>query len=524
MAEINTRIQLKHDTLAKWNESTLALKYGEAAVAFVDTATTDAKGNIIHVPTALMKVGDSTGTKTFKDLPFLSAPAVDVYAWAKAKDVELNGKILEFKNAAGAVIHSVTFNYMTQSDVEGLLANYYTKTDIDGKLEAINQTITDLDVSALAGRISNVETAVNTTLPNQINAVDKKFENYTTTANQQVIDAEQDRRIGVIEGDYLKAADIANFETKENVKKVADDLAAYEEANDAAVALKADKSVVDAMYTNSKIDELVQGAKDYADTNDANTEYHVEYDSTNKKIKLVAGADASKMEIDATDFIKDGMIETVTIGADNDLVITFNTAAGKEDIVLPLDQLVDIYTGVEGARVKVTVASDKSISAELVAGSITKNYLDADVQASLGKADTALQSHQDISHLATSAALNKAIEDEVARANGAYDTKGAAADAQQAAINDAAGKYETKGTAQNIVNALNLATTYEPIGAESRAIAAAKTETENQIKALNIADYEKKANLKALAYKDKVTSSDFANEVFIFNCGTSEEV
>ena len=40
----------------------------------------------------------------------------------------------------------------------------------------------------------------------------------------------------MIEGDYLKAADIANFETKENVKKVADDLAAYVEANDAARA------------------------------------------------------------------------------------------------------------------------------------------------------------------------------------------------------------------------------------------------------------------------------------------------
>lgn len=61
---------------------------------------------------------------------------------------------------------------------------------------------------------------------------------------------------------------------------------------------------------------------------------------------------------------------------------------------------------------------------------------------------------------------------------------GKAADAQAAAIADAAGKYETKGTAQGIVDGLKLSETYEPIGAEGRAIAAAKTETENQIKAL----------------------------------------
>lgn len=143
-------------------------------------------------------------------------------------------------------------------------------------------------------------------------------------------------------------------------------------------------------------------AKQYADDNDANTQYHVEYDSTNKKIKLVAGADASKMEIDATAFVKDGMISNVTIGDDNDLVITFNTDSGKEDIVVPLDQLVDIYTGNDGTTVKVTVTSDKKIEAEVKTlslknehiatdAAISKSKLASDVQTSLGKADTAVQ-------------------------------------------------------------------------------------------------------------------------------------
>ena len=52
------------------------------------------------------------------------------------------------------------------------------------------------------------------------------------------------------------------------------------------------------------------------------------------------------------------------------------------------------------------------------------------------------------------------------------------------AIADAASKYEAKGTAQGIVDGLKLSETYEPIGAENRAIAAAKTETEAQVDAL----------------------------------------
>ena len=68
---------------------------------------------------------------------------------------------------------------------------------------------------------------------------------------------------------------------------------------------------------------------------------------------------------------------------------------------------------------------------------------------------------------------------------------GKANDAKAAAIADAASKYETKGTAQGIVDALKLSETYEPIGAETRAIAAAKTETETQVNALADTVYTK---------------------------------
>ena len=54
--------------------------------------------------------------------------------------------------------------------------------------------------------------------------------------------------IAEIAGDYVKSADIANFETKDNVKKVSDDLAAYIESNDAAVADRYTKEEADGKF------------------------------------------------------------------------------------------------------------------------------------------------------------------------------------------------------------------------------------------------------------------------------------
>lgn len=227
---------------------------------------------------------------------------------------------------------------------------------------------------------------------------------------------------------------------------------------EAALALKADKSVVDAMYTNEQIDNLVQGAKDYADTNDADTKYGIVYDSDNKKIKLVEGG--AEVEIDATEFIKDGMIETVALSDDGlNLVITWNTDAGKSETTIPLTGLVDVYTGVSSDRIVVSVSSDDKISADLVAGSISKNYLDEGVQASLAKADSALQKHQDISHLATEADLTlaenristlEAIDhDAYVAADAALKTKlQGEIDADVKVVNDALEAYKTSNDAE----------------------------------------------------------------------------
>lgn len=91
-----------------------------------------------------------------------------------------------------------------------------------------------------------------------------------------------------------------------------------------------------------------------------NVEGHLNltYNTETKKINL-EGFDSSVIaSIDATAFIKDGMINTVELVTDPEshdpgtyLVITFNTDAGKDAIYLDVTSLIDVYQGTNGVRI-----------------------------------------------------------------------------------------------------------------------------------------------------------------------------
>lgn len=68
--------------------------------------------------------------------------------------------------------------------------------------------------------------------------------------------------------------------------------------------------------------------------------YSGTYDSNSKKILLKNKANTTLAEIDATAFIKDGMVSQVEVSNGN-LVITFNTDAGKNPISVPISDIFD---------------------------------------------------------------------------------------------------------------------------------------------------------------------------------------
>lgn len=308
MAEkiLNTRIQLKRDTLTNWNESSLVLKPGELAVAYVDVATKDEKGNIVHVPTAILKAGENVegSTKTFKELPFVSAIAADVYAWAKEKDfyVETVGEGeaiagVEFKatetHPNGALVVTKT-DLVTPTELTNALQNYYTKGEIDA-------LIAGLSVGALEGRIKDLEDYkdthgdivthnANEFAPADIdtgihevsltggtnNGTVKLTVDGTSTDNIAVtglgdaayttIDA-----LNATAKGYADAKDTAIAEAKKAGDDAAAALDSYKGEMTTTLGTKADKSVVEAMYTNAKIDELLSAKQDVipAETYDA---------------------------------------------------------------------------------------------------------------------------------------------------------------------------------------------------------------------------------------------------------------
>ena len=133
---LNTRIQLKYDTLANWNSSTFIPKKGEMCIATVTTATKDSKGNIIHVPTVLVKVGDNENV--FSALPFVSAPAADVYDWAKKDEATFVANFLNMKNGDQTMQSLLDGTFATDEELSTAIAG------VQGQINAINTKLGDL--------------------------------------------------------------------------------------------------------------------------------------------------------------------------------------------------------------------------------------------------------------------------------------------------------------------------------------------------------------------------------------------
>lgn len=383
MAEkiLNTRIKNKYDSLSDWKESSLVLKEGEIAFAAVEVEQADGG---TYVPTVLMKVGN--GKDTFSALPWTSARASDVYAWAKLEDPTI-------EQLPGNLKTAIT-NLQTAVGDGGSVANA-----IKAAVEALDVDAVTTGKGEIIGSISQVDGKVVVT-PRELKAEDipviaiaqvDGLENAIADAKQAGTDAAtalgeyKTEMAGTLSTELAKKQDVIPENT-------------YDAYGAAAQAL--------------------EDAKKYADDNDADTQYGIEYDKQTKRINLVS--DTSKTYIDATDFIKDGMIESVALSEDGlNLVITWNTDSDKGDnnvTTIPLSGLVDVYTGVDGTTVNVSVSSDNKVSAEVKTGSITdghiaadaaiaKSKLASDVQTSLGLADSAIQ-EADLGTMAKEAAAD----------------------------------------------------------------------------------------------------------------------
>ena len=123
-------------------------------------------------------------------------------------------------------------------------------------------------------------------------------------------------------------ADNSNLGTKEAIEQF------YKENMVGAGGISEEEvqDMIDSATSGMATDTQVQ-------TLEANKFDGATYDSVNHLIKFTANG-VQKATIDASAFIKDGMVSTVAIDGDY-LVITFNTDAGKDPIRIPLSSIFD---------------------------------------------------------------------------------------------------------------------------------------------------------------------------------------
>ena len=157
----------------------------------------------------------------------------------------------------------------------------------------------------------------------------------TTDANVFVYGVAQDAN-GEISVE-TKAVDFSNYYTKEEIDLLPHENTAHTHANGAGTTVTTAGGIDGEVKVNLNVAlELVDKTIRLYDKNDVN------------KTALAT--------LDATDFIKDGMLNNVSYSAEtNKLTFTWNTDAGEEANEVTLPDILDPYVFTEGANIDITV-------------------------------------------------------------------------------------------------------------------------------------------------------------------------
>lgn len=297
---INTRIQLRYDTLTNWQSKAtagkgalLVLNKGEMALCYVPPEIDNTTGLQIKPPAILVKVGD--GTTTFENLPWVSALAADVYGWAK-KDKKPDYTAEEIKGLSDYIsgeIQDTDTQY--KIEIEGRTIKLFSK-DKGGNWGTEPVSTVDVPTSTLVEGTTNgavvfndnivhvhglgsaayantgafdasgAANTVKTELTGTINAVHNEATAAATTASAAQTAAEGAQ----------STADSALATANAAMPKVGGDFTNAPTVSGVAVATintvedaKSNAIAAAKTYTDEKDGETLQAAKNYTDTKTA---------------------------------------------------------------------------------------------------------------------------------------------------------------------------------------------------------------------------------------------------------------
>ena len=580
MAELKTRIQLKYDSLANWTTNDPTLKSGELAIAYLaNSHTTTTPDNGTHA--VLFKVGPGK----FSTLPWASALAADVHSWAKLTEAQFIDGFLAMKDSSGATIQSKLDGIFAtdQALTEAIAAVRKEITELSvSALEARVKAIEDDYL--VAADIANMATDAEVAAAVKEEADRAKGVEAELDAAIKAIDFVDPTELATALNPYAKSADVAStYETIANATLIRNRVSALEEHKDDYKAY-ADQAEADAIAaakteTQNQVKDLSDSIKTHATVND--------FAAVMAEVakKQDSGDYATKTEAKGYADAKDSAIQAAQKTAD-DVTAAFNafmkgTGDNTEDVV---DTLIEIqqymtddtnaFTGlservtklengtvaakvasgldaagiaqVEGIKVNNAAAADVAAKASgldasgeaAVKAVKVDNAVNADKLGNAAAADYLKKAdapgYADILTKTSAATLYQPVGEYASAAQGAKaDTA-----VQPAALNDYYTKTQADAEFMNSaetgsaidakISALNLATTYEPIGAETRAKAYADGLAGNYATAAQGAKADSALQEITTTAGEglKVTNKNKididTDVVFVFNCGDSK--
>lgn len=250
--ELKTRIALKYDSYANWMNNNPVLLAGEIAIATIETGNSQTvTPNAISLPQTLIKVGD--GKSTYSVLPFVSALAADVYDWAKKAQkpsyayheiAGLDDRIVELSDVDTnteykiVAVDAASYKYEIQKRTYANNAWGEWAKDQDFDLSNIDSRLDSIEAVLASAGFTPGEDGTITPVGDLINEAIKKLngapDQEAAEANGWIA-AKAVQENGILTGIEV-TLDASKYDAAGAAKAVQDDLDAYKESNDVAVA------------------------------------------------------------------------------------------------------------------------------------------------------------------------------------------------------------------------------------------------------------------------------------------------
>lgn len=475
MAEITLKTRL----LNKYNQSIAASEVlGKGEIHFepvsIPVGSTGATETAV-----LMKVGD--GSTTYENLKYVAARAADVYDWAKAADKpiykaeEIDGLsdyisgeikdtnttytfaivdgqlVVKSKEVDSETLTEVAkLDFLTPDELTNVLSDYVTNSVFDAYKEANSQALADAKSEGKTytdtelGKASlNAKNYTDSEVATALADAKSYAKDYADGLDQEIRDDVE----GHVSEKITEAKTEVNKYTDDKVKALADQVGAVPEgstvmgiineiqenayddtelrgiANQNKDDISDLKALVGETSVDDRIGDALEAANDYTDTELKGLAISIEKKEGVDYIVLKDNDNVEITSVNATAFVKDGMLTDASYNAENNkLTLTWNTDSGLTTTDIDLNDLVDTYTG--GNGINVSTAGEISLDEEVV-----NDAIDAKIEAlklsetyeAKGAAATALSEAKSYADQAEADAVATAAADAKSKADAALD-------------------------------------------------------------------------------------------------------